>query len=99
MLQTAKACPSALPVDELIQITSVECTRCTACVVDCPAEGALALSLPRKREVPGWAMAAAVWVILVSCVGDAKYMGYWDTHLPESVYLELVPKAHELSQP
>ena len=95
----AKACPSALPVDRLIQITSVECTGCMACVSECPAEGALALSLPQRRRIPAWAMAIAVVAIFTGSYGYAKYMGYWDTHLPESVYFELVPRAHELSHP
>ena len=33
----AKACPSALPVDKLVQIRSAECTGCLECVAVCPA--------------------------------------------------------------
>jgi polyferredoxin len=32
----AKACPSALPVDKLLQVRSVECTGCLECVAVCP---------------------------------------------------------------
>ncbi len=41
----AKACPSHLPVDQLIQIQSLECTSCMECVAACPASHALQLAL------------------------------------------------------
>jgi polyferredoxin len=95
----AKACPAVLPVDRLVQIRSAECTGCMECVAVCPAEGALALSLTRRRRVPGWAVAAACAVIFVGIYGYAQYMGYWETRLPESVYFHLVPRASEFSHP
>ncbi len=42
----AQACPSALPVDQLLTIKSAECTGCLECVAVCPAKDALSLSLP-----------------------------------------------------
>lgn len=39
-----KACPSHLPVDQLIQIHSLECTSCMECVAVCPADHALQLA-------------------------------------------------------
>ena len=44
----AKACPSHLPVDKLIQVRSVECTGCMECVAVCPAEHALQFALPPR---------------------------------------------------
>jgi polyferredoxin len=95
----AKACPSALPVDQLVQIRSAECTACMACVAVCPAEGALALAVPRRRSVPGWAVATATVLIFASFYGYAQYMGYWNTHLPQSVYYRLIPRASEFNHP
>jgi polyferredoxin len=95
----AKACPSILPVDKLVQIRSVECTGCMACVAECPAEGALAFSLPKRRRIPSWAAAAAIVLLFAGTCGYAKYMGYWDTWVPESVYLELVPHANDFRHP
>jgi polyferredoxin len=95
----AKACPSGLAVDKLVQIRSAECIGCMACVASCPAEGALAMSLPRKRTVPAWAMAVAVLAIFGVVYGYANYMGYWHTHVPEAVYFNLVPRAAEFSHP
>jgi polyferredoxin len=49
-----KACPSHLPVDQLVQILSVECTACMECVAACPAEYALQFSFaPQKLSVTG----------------------------------------------
>jgi polyferredoxin len=95
----ARACPSVLPVDQLVQIRSAECTGCMACVSVCPSEGALALSLPQRRRVPGWAVATATVLIFTSVYGYAQYMGYWNTHLPKSVYFRLVPNADEFGHP
>src|ERR1700741_1192444 len=63
----AKAGPSALPVDKLAQILSVECTGSLECVAVCHAQDALAISLPKmftanpnRPVVPAWAMAAGI---------------------------------------
>jgi polyferredoxin len=47
-----KACPSHLPVDQLVQIRSAECTACLECVAVCPAENALQFSLVPQKQVP-----------------------------------------------
>ncbi len=41
----AHACPSALPVDQLLTIQSAECTGCLECVSVCPAQDALSLTV------------------------------------------------------
>ena len=99
----ARACPSALPVDKLIQIRSVECTGCLECVAVCPAKDALTMSVPaglRKRHaVPVWSMAAGIAIIFFGLVGYAKYNNHWNTELPKQVYLELVPAAGQQQHP
>jgi polyferredoxin len=95
----AKACPAVLPVDKLVQIRSAECAACMACVAVCPADQTLMLGLTRKRGLPPLAVAAALAAIFFGIVGYAQYMGYWDTYLPERVYLELIPRAREFSHP
>ena len=47
-----KACPSHLPVDQLVQIRSVECTACMECVAVCPADNALQFSLIPRASAP-----------------------------------------------
>ena len=99
----ARACPSALPVDKLIQIRSAECTGCLECVAVCPAKDALTMSVPaglRKRHaVPVWSMAAGIAIIFFGLVGYAKYNNHWNTELPKHVYLELVPAAGQQQHP
>jgi polyferredoxin len=100
----AKACPAALPVDKLISIKSAECTGCLECVAACPAKSALQMSLLPLRQnqrhvMPAWAMAAGIAVLFFGIVGFAKSAGYWNTDVPRSTYLELVPRADEASHP
>jgi polyferredoxin len=94
----AKACPSALPVDKLVQIRSSECTGCLECVAVCPAKDTLTMSVPaglRKRlAIPAWSMAAGIAIVFFGLVGYAKLAGHRDTDVPKQVYLYLVPTAN-----
>jgi polyferredoxin len=94
-----KACPSALPVAQLITIASAECTGCLQCVAACPAAGALAMSAPRRRRVPAWAIAAIVAGLLVGVCGYARWSGHWRTDVPERVYFDWIPRADEVGHP
>ena len=106
----AKACPSRLKVDELVQIRSAECTACMACVASCPVEGALQLALPartapeaaerwRARVLRPRAVAAILAVIFFGVVLAARMTGHWQTNVPRHVYMLLVPRANEVSHP
>lgn len=95
----AKACPSVLPVDQLITIRSAECIGCMQCVTACPAEGALFLAAPRRKRVPAWAMAAGVATLFLGSYFYARASGHWNTHLPDRVYFQLVPHANEFVHP
>jgi polyferredoxin len=95
----AKACPSALPVDRLVTIRSVECTACLECVAVCPATGALALSTPRAKRAPAWVVAAGIAALFLGICGFARLTGHWYTNLPSSAYFELIPHANEFVHP
>jgi len=95
----AKACPSALPVDQLIQIRSAECTGCLQCIADCPAAGALIMEGPRRKPVPAFAIAAGVAMLFLGICGYARWTGHWHTDLPVRVYQELIPHANEFTHP
>jgi polyferredoxin len=99
----AKACPSALPVDKLLQIRSAECTGCLECVAVCPARETLIMSVPlgvrKRRAIPAWSMAAGIAILFLGVVGYAKVTGQWNTNLPKQVYLQLVPNANEQEHP
>jgi len=100
----AKACPAALPVDKLKSVKSVECTGCLGCVAVCPAENALQVALipvagRSQRRLPAWAMGVGIAAVLLGIVGYAKIAGLWQTELPRSVYIELVPHAQQATHP
>jgi polyferredoxin len=95
----AKACPSQLPVDKLVQIRSAECTGCLECVAVCPAKDTLILTAPRKKAIPVWSVAAVIAVVFFGLVGYAKLSGHWDTHLPQEIYFQLVPQASQTAHP
>jgi polyferredoxin len=96
----AKACPSRLPVDVLVQIRSAECLGCMECVAVCPAEGALAMTItPTRRAVPAWAIGAGAAGIFLAFVLVAKLTGHWDSPISDQAYRELIPHAREFSHP
>lgn len=95
----AKACPAALPVDQLVTIRSAECLGCLECVAACPAAGALQMSAPHRRRVPAWAIAAGVAFLFVGVTGYARWTGHWRTDLPSRAYFELIPRANEFTHP
>jgi polyferredoxin len=102
----ARACPSSLPVDRLVNVRSAECTGCLACVAVCPAEGALVMSLPqvleakRKRQgLPAWAMAVGIALLFIGLAGFARVTGHWNSPVPNSVYKQLIPHADSVQHP
>jgi polyferredoxin len=91
----AKACPSALPVDQLITIKSAECIGCMQCVASCPAEGALFMSAPRRYRIPAFAVGVGVAVLFAGVYVFGRWTGQWDTNLPDATYFQLIPHADE----
>jgi polyferredoxin len=106
----ARACPASLPVDRLVQVRSVECTGCMACVAACSTQDALQFALPPRR-VPApagrWfrrtvrplAAAGVLAFIFLGFVLYARVTNHWQTNLPRSVYQELVPHANDAGHP
>lgn len=106
----AKACPAGLAIDKLIQIRTVECTACMACVAACPAQDALHLALsPRSTTAPAqrWrrrtlspaVVCAVLAYIFFGIVLFARATSHWQTNIPQSVYMQLIPRANQLTHP
>ena len=116
----SRACPSSLPVDKLLQIRSVECTACMACIASCSSEDALRFSLPQgrmpvaageptltpvaalprfRRAVTPLAMVGILAMIFFGMILVARATNHWQTHVPQSVYQELVPNANQATHP
>jgi polyferredoxin len=94
-----RACPALLAVDKLVTVKSAECTACLECVAVCPARGALQMSLPRRRTLPAWALAAGIAAIFLGVVVAAKLTGIWQTRIPDEVYFYLIPRAQQFVHP
>ena len=106
----ATACPADLAVDKLVQIRSVECTACMECVAACSAQDALQFALsPRRADAPAerWrrrvitplAVCGVLAYIFFGLVLLARATNHWQTILPQSVYMQLVPHANQLTHP
>jgi polyferredoxin len=109
-VKCAKACPGGLAVDKLVQIRSVECTACMECVAACPAQGALQFALPpsradvpperwRRRVLTPLTVCGVLAYIFFGLVLFARATNHWQTILPRSVYMQLVPRANQLTHP
>ena len=90
-----RVCPSLLPVDKLVTVKSAECTGCFECIAVCPVDKALVMSLPSRRKLPSWAMAAGIAGVFLGTVAYAKWAGTWKSPISESRYQELIPRAEE----
>ncbi len=95
----AKACPSLLQVDKLIQIRATECTGCYECVAVCPADGALSMRFGERRVLSARLVAMGLAAIFLGFVVTAMVSGHWRTDIPPDVYFELIPRAQEFSHP
>lgn len=95
----SRACPSRLPVDVKRSIWSPECTGCLECVASCPAKGALAMSVTRRRALPAWAIAGGIAALFLGIVGLARLTGNWHTEIDPRVYEFTVRHAEQLEHP
>ena len=94
-----KACPSFIPVANLITVKTPECTGCLDCVAVCPSAGALALTFPARGAVQPWVVAVGTATLFLSIVGYARWSGYWPPRIPDETYFQLIPQADTLSHP
>ena len=94
-----KNCPSLLPVEQLRSVRSPECTGCLTCISHCPAQGALDMSIYRKRTLPPVAAVFMVVVLFFGCIGIAKLTNNWDSAVTYGQYQRIIPQATHLNHP
>jgi ferredoxin len=72
----ARACPMAIPVDRLEQVTAARCLSCFNCVEACPQQemGTLVWGPPRRLG-RRWPQAALVAIMLI-CTAGAAWAAY-----------------------
>jgi polyferredoxin len=106
----AKACPAGIQVDKLVQIRTVECTACMECVAACSTQDALQFALPpRSANTPArrWSrrtlsplvVCAVIAYVFFGVILFARSTNHWRTNLPQSIYMQLVPRANQLTHP
>jgi polyferredoxin len=96
----AKACPSLLPVDQLLTVRTPECNGCLTCVSVCPVKDALDMrSVRGGRRLPAPAIAGGVLVVFLLVVGYAKAADHWNGHVPEHMFFQLIPNAASFAHP
>jgi hypothetical protein len=81
-----RACPMAIPVDKVLQVSAARCTSCLDCVAACPIGpgrpatqkvGGLALTWGRPGlKTRPWSQAVAIGLLLV-CLGGAVAATIW----------------------
>lgn len=96
----ATACPSLIPVDQLMTVRTPECNGCLTCVSVCPVKDALEMrTLGNRRRVTAPRIAVGVAAILVVVIGYARIAGHWHGNTPEGLFFELIPNASTFSHP
>ena len=106
----ARECPARLPVDRLVQIRSAECNACMVCISACRVENALQFAVrPRRANSPAqrWyrrtlrpvAVASILAYIFFAAVLIARATNHWQTDVPRTIYMNLIPRVNQLSHP
>jgi ferredoxin len=72
----SRACPMAIPVHEVTEVTAARCTSCLDCVAVCPKEREGALRWGPPRALGGRWPQAALLGVLLACVGGAVAATY-----------------------
>jgi len=92
-------CPSLLPVETLLQVSSPECTGCLTCVSHCPAKGALDVALPKRKALHPLMFVCLIVVVFFGSVTIAKLTGRWDSSVSYQDYQRIIPQAKQLDHP
>lgn len=95
----AKNCPSLLPVNKKISVSSPECTGCLTCVSHCPAKGALDISFSKRRVLNPLVFAVLVIALFFGAVGIGKIADRWNSAVTYEQYKRIIPRASMLEHP
>ncbi|MHB8880061.1 MAG: 4Fe-4S binding protein [Thermodesulfovibrionales bacterium] len=92
-------CPSLLPVDRTVRVTSAECTGCLTCVSRCPAAGALDVSFALHRPLRPLVFFLLIILLFFGPLGLAKLTGKWESSVTYQDYQRIIPAASDLAHP
>jgi ferredoxin len=86
----SSVCPGRLPVHRMNRVTSVECTGCQDCVVNCLVEGCLRVRPPSRLARRWWLRPAAASLVAIgvylAVVVGFQATGHWHTSITEAEY-------------
>ncbi len=91
--QCSKACPHRIDVRVKSRVYSPECSACLDCVDACPVKSTLAFESGAFKFKNRWSpvyLGSAIVFSYFGLVGLGMITGYWQTHLPESEFRELL---------
>ncbi len=94
----AKNCPSLLPVDKKITITSPECTGCLTCVSYCPKRGALDIAFLKEKICPE-IFILFIFILFFGIIFVAKLNGKWHPSLSVDEIKAIMPYIPNLRHP
>ena len=88
----AKACPSHLPVDTLVRVSSDECFGCLSCVAACPVTRALRVETPApwRKAVRPAVFAALVLLLFAGTIQAGRAWGAWRNGITDAEYASRV---------
>ena len=96
-------CPSLLPVDKKIRISSPECSGCMDCTEICPVEDTLNLKTVGfgKKVWSTIAVGVVILVLFSGLVVTARVSGHWQTRIPENEFRMVLQRidSPELTHP
>lgn len=87
-----KACMARLPVSQIDNVMSAECTGCLDCVATCPVSDALHVRAAGRWRLSLPAYALAVMLLFLGGYSGARLAGLWESNLSDSEYSERIQK-------
>jgi len=85
-----QACMARLPVSQLEQVTSAECTGCLDCVASCPVTDALHVRAASRWRLSLPAYALAILLLFMGGYAGSRLAGLWESGLSDAEYSERI---------
>ncbi|MBU2494258.1 MAG: 4Fe-4S binding protein [Bacteroidetes bacterium] len=84
----AKACPSNIKVNKIINVISDECSTCLSCVDACPVADTLDVkSLITKKKISKPKIAIGIAIIYLIVISIGMFTGNWESKATKEDYL------------
>jgi polyferredoxin len=96
----ARACPSFIKVDKVINVRSDECTMCLSCVDACPVADTLNMKMKIvEKKIPKQYIGLGIIGIYILIIGIGIISGNWKNNVSKEEYLILHKNIDKLGHP